>query len=759
MKQVGWLLDATVDYNNQALTLWIKASGKTRGYVYRGFHPSVFVSREKKRGLDWNYDDILKAVRAHPKVTKMAFTHKRVSVYDQEKSRVLEVSTTPEAHWEVAQDLERLPGVTVFHGDIDPVHQFFIHEDIFPFGKVIFESEGTNVTAIRCIDRRGDSDYELPDLEEIGFEVFIDARRVFPRIEDKIHHIDVYHKGLTIRIEGESEREILQEFQRTIDGIDPDVIVTRDGDATLFRYLTLRAKLNDVQLVMSRDGSPLNVKKKEAKSFWVYNQVFFRSGNQVMFNGRIHIDRMQSFYYSPTGLEGVMEGCRLAYARPQRASRMSIGTINAAVQYYNAFKMGILIPPVKKNPEFLKTINDLASIDRGGLILQPKPDIYENIAECDFSSMYPTLMVTRNISPETICTVEDCPDCPEYCVNVPEVPIRICQRKRGIVARSLELVLEKREAFTQLIERGHEAKRYERMQNTLKGILVSCFGYLGFKNARFGRVEAHTAVTGLARDVLLQTQDIGEDMGLELIHGIVDSVWLRSSGRPDYDVLQEFCRRVTETVDIKMSLKGIFKWMVIPSSRLHPSIAPLNRYYGVYTNGGIKTRGIETRRRDTCLYVGDCQTSMIKIFARALNKAEFIEKIPEAHLVCQEFIERLYRGDVDIRDLVLHNRLTRAPHEYRATSRAAIVAQQLVESGRELHAGQKVRYVLVSADSESPLRRVRALELFDDATRYDPKAYADLCFRAFENLIPNQYLDEQDLPSKEDVLAHAPKHG
>ena len=148
---------------------------------------------------------------------------------------------------------------------------------------------------------------------------------------------------------------------------------------------------------------------------------------------------------------------------------------------------------------------------------------------------------------------------------------------------------------------------------------------------------------------------------------------------------------------------------------------------------------------------------MLKVFARAQNRAEFIERIPEAHLVCQEFIERLYRGDVDIRDLVLHNRLTREPHEYRTTSRAAIVAQQLVGSGRELHAGQKVRYVLVSADSESPLRRVRALELFDDATRYDPMAYADLCLRAFENLIPHQFLDEQDLPSKEDVLAHAPK--
>ncbi|MFW9847198.1 MAG: DNA polymerase domain-containing protein, partial [Candidatus Thorarchaeota archaeon] len=521
---------------------------------------------------------MLKAVRAHPKVTSVKYAYKRVSVYDFEKSRVLQVSTTPDAHRELAKDLERLPGVTVFHGDMVPVHQFFIENDIFPFGRVVFEAKDDNITEIQCIDNREDSEYDIPELEEIGFEVFMDARRVFPRIEDKIHHIDVYHKGLTIRIEGESEREILQEFQRTIHGIDPDVIVTRGGDENLFRYLTIRAKMNGMQLIMSRDGSPLNVQKREAKSFWVYNQVFFKSGNQVMFNGRIHIDRMQSFYYSPTGLEGVMEGCRLAYGRPQRASRMSIGTINAAVQYYNAFKMDVLIPPVKKNPEFLKTINDLACIDRGGLILQPKPDIYENIAECDFSSMYPTLMVTRNISPETICTVEDCPDCPDLCVDVPEVPIRICQRERGIVAKSLELVLKKRADFKRHIEMGEDAKKYERMQNTLKGILVSCFGYLGFRNARFGRVEAHTAVTALARDVLLQTQDIGEDMGLELIHGIVDSVWLRSKEEPDYDTLVEFCRRVTEQVDIKMSLKGVFKWMVIPSSRLHPSIAPLNRY-------------------------------------------------------------------------------------------------------------------------------------------------------------------------------------
>jgi DNA polymerase elongation subunit (family B) len=379
--------------------------------------------------------------------------------------------------------------------------------------------------------------------------------------------------------------------------------------------------------------------------------------------------------------------------------------------------------------------------------LQPSPDIYENVGECDFSSMYPTIMVKKNISPETICMRTQCPYDYAYCMEVPDLNFRICNRRRGIVADSLELVVKKRNGFKRLIQRGRDVERYELMQNTLKGILVSCFGYLGFKNAKFGRVEAHTAVTAFAREILLKTQTIAEKRGLVLIHGIVDSLWVRSTTSMEYSNLLEFCRQVTEAIGIDMSLKGVYRWMVIPSSRIHPSVAPLNRYYGVYQNGAIKTRGIETRRRDTCLYVGDCQKEMIKTLARAHDKEDFISLIPNAWVVCDSFVQKLLQGDVDVRDLVLHSRLTREPDQYHAASRAAVVAQQLVKSGKELHAGQKVRYIMVEAGSDNPLRRVKAIELFDESTRYDPRAYSELCMRAFESLIPAQYIDSTQLDS------------
>ena len=745
MEKTGWLLDCRVDQEKHALTLWIKSGGKTKGYTYRGFHPSVFVSTDLMRSMDWSKTDILNAVLEHPKVVQTKIVEKFASVYDVEKTPVLQVFTAPDELREVARDLEKLPGATVFHADIDPVHQFFIAKTMFAFGRVKYELRGDEIVSVECLDDREDPKYEIPNLVELGFEVFIDTEQIFPKMEDRIHHIEAYYKEEVIHIEDLEERNILYRFQSIVDKIDPDVITTRRGDESLFRYLSLRAQVNGVELRLSRDGSPLRVTYREPQSFWQYNQIVYRSGTQVTLNGRIHIDRGKTgmHFFSPVGLDGVAESCRLALERPQRVSRMTIGAVNAAVQFYNAFKMDILIPPVKRNPEFLKSLNELAAIDRGGLILQPRPDIYENVAECDFSSMYPTLMVNKNISPETICTSTDCPYGEEYCITVPELSFKICSRKRGIVSKSLELLVNRRMKFKDLIEGGEDAKKYEFVQNTLKGVLVSCFGYLGFKNAKFGRVEAHTAVTAFARDVMLRTQEIGEEMGLEMIHGIVDSVWLRAEDAIDYENVSEFCKRVTKDIGIQMSPKGVYRWMVIPSSRLYPSVAPLNRYYGVYRNGGIKTRGIETRRRDTCLYIGDCQKEMIKALACGRDKAGFLEQIPSAYSVCQEYINRLHDDNVDLRDLVLNSTLTRNPHEYRATSRAAVVAQQLVKAGRELHAGQKVRYVMTSADSENPLRRVCALELFDESTRYDSDAYEKLCRRAFESLIPAQYLNSK----------------
>ena len=63
-------------------------------------------------------------------------------------------------------------------------------------------------------------------------------------------------------------------------------------------------------------------------------------------------------------------------------------------------------------------------------------------------------------------------------------------------------------------------------------MLVTCFGYLGYKNARFGRIEAHEAVTAYGRDKLLRAKETFEAAGFTVLHGLTDCLWVQKPGIP-----------------------------------------------------------------------------------------------------------------------------------------------------------------------------------------------------------------------------------
>ena len=116
----------------------------------------------------------------------------------------------------------------------------------------------------------------------------------------------------------------------------------------------------------------------------------------------------------------------------------------------------------------------------------------------------------------------------------------------GDAASTLAPLVAKRAQYKKLVrqmEKGDPAREtYRRRYSAHKWLLVTCFGYLGYKNARFGRIEAHEAVTARGREVLLQAKEIVEDRGFRVLHLYVDALWIHKPGAeapPDYDSLLE----------------------------------------------------------------------------------------------------------------------------------------------------------------------------------------------------------------------------
>jgi len=357
-------------------------------------------------------------------------------------------------------------------------------------------------------------------------------------------------------------------------------------------------------------------------------------------------------------------------------------------------------------------------------------------------SMYPTIMVEHNVSPETV----NCHCCRN--TAVPELGYTICEKREGIVPATLRPVVRKRAAYKKMKKSlkaaGDEQwKIYDRRQNALKWMLVTCFGYLGYKNARFGRIEAHETVNAYSRDAILRAKELAEDRGYQFIHAIVDCMWLKKPGATEADY-EELAAAVRADVGIDISLEGIYNWVLYPSSKMDPQIPTANRYVGWYTNNEIKIRGVEVRRRDTPVFIKRMQGEMLQIMGQAKTVAELERLLPALLEKAGEYLAILRSGKAEPLDLVVRRHISREADDYANNSANAVVAKALDEAGVHLAAGEMVEYIIVDASGKKKPAKAIPLALYAFEDGYDVDKYAEMTLKAIETLLlPFSYTMEK----------------
>jgi len=739
-KARGWLLDVYPS-DNGGVTLWIISESGQRLKLIDKFRPRMYIS-----GNQDDLEDLTDYLYASESVAGWRFVKKQADIMDSKKSMVLEIQIsdcrrTPD----FARNLLRLGGhrkLQLHNVDI-PGDQLYLYEnDLFPLAFLEVEGEDRSLS-FNLLDNVASTDYRVPSLRVMWIDAETEKSGRFPSINDPIGRVLISSDGRRRVIEDGDEGHKLSDLIETVKLEDPDIVLTHGGDSFLFPYLARRAMINGLVrgLVLGREETPLEASKRRGVTFFSYGRIHYKAPMRRLY-GRVHLDVDNSFIYPACGLEGLIEVSRTCRIPLQRASRASIGTIMSSLQLYQAIKDEILIPWKKRNAESFKSAWELLVADRGGFVFEPKVGLHDWVAEIDFSSMYPTLMATHNISAETML----CKCCPDSKNRVPELDYNICEKRIGIVPRVLNLILEKRRQYKMLrneAENPEQRQVYDRRQNALKWILVTCFGYLGYKNARFGKVDAHIAVCAIAREVLLRAMRVAEDHGFDVVHGIVDSLWVRKEGASPRE-LADLCREISRETGAPISVNGRYKWIVFLPSRTHPGVPVLNRYYGVLEEGGIKVRGIEARRKDTPPFIRNAQIDMIKALSKASNAREFREKIPESLKVLRRHVNRLVDHEVSLDQLIIANQLSKRADRYSNKVFQAIAAQQLMKEGIEISAGQTVRYIITDADERRPDRKVKAAELTTKDTKYDIKKYLDLLLAAASNILsPFGYSDRK----------------
>ncbi len=689
--------------------------------IEESYEPHFYVAAQKK-----TITTLLKTLSSLPQVQSVRLCRAKLTLGSDKQSLVIEVAPKKlNAFQNLASMIDawgKYHTYHLFNVDLRFSTRYLFERGVFCHAKVSWD--GTRFTTD---DNQWAVDYEPLDVVIVPFTIHQDTNIRGSAFSKPIVSITVGRE----HIEAENETDTILSAVKRVKEIDPDIITTINGDSLLFPLLYHRAALCGLsdQINLGREKHTAHLQPvRQATSYFSYGRIVYRPAFYTLL-GRLHLDLGQSFLYGESGLHGILDVARCSNIPMQLLSRLGPGTAISQIEMNTALHNGYLIPWKKTAPENWKDAEELLRADRGGLVLEPLVGLHEDVVELDYASLYPHIMLQYNISPETLL----CTCCPDSSLRVPQLGYHICMKQTGLLPQVLKPILSRRFCFkARAKNREYDYTVYQELQQAWKWVLVVCFGYTGYRNARYGRIECHESITAYSRDILLTALHIAERSGYAVLHGIIDSLWVK--GSPGCLKPSRLARAISTKTKIRMDVNGIYRWIVFLPSKITGAGA-LTRYYGMFNDGVLKIRGIELRQHTTPRILKNLQHDILTVFKPAQNAAEFYGLIPEAITVLKTYIQRFSQGNIACDDCVFTTRVSRDVTKYKVNTFTKSAVLQLRDIGRRIEPGQSVQYVVTHASSKKYKLRVCISEKLDDTIRVDHDFYRRQMLRCAESLL------------------------
>jgi DNA polymerase elongation subunit (family B) len=264
---------------------------------------------------------------------------------------------------------------------------------------------------------------------------------------------------------------------------------------------------------------------------------------------------------------------------------------------------------------------------------------------------------------------------------------------------------------------------------------VAIFGFAAHTSAKFGLISAHSAVCAYAREFILRAKEQAEQNGFRVLHIITDCLFLEKANVPQVE-LEQLLQKIKSATGLRIALEDRYKWVAFLNSRVDSKRSVPNMYFAASRTGGTKIRGVAARRHDTPAWIAETQRELIETLAEAYTRAELAARLPELMQIVTRELDRLRAGHVPLYMLTIACSISKLPGEYKVNSLNAAVARQLEAAGVELHAGERIRYVVMNRDAELDSDRVLPWDLIGEGQDgYDVAFYEERFLRAVEAVL------------------------
>ncbi|ORX41576.1 DNA/RNA polymerase [Piromyces finnis] len=570
--------------------------------------------------------------------------------------------------------------------------------------------------------------------------------------KDKILKSDILNDKYDI-IFVESEYDLICEFFNQIRKLDPDLIIGYNTFGFDYKYLAQRAGmysiidqkdspfkanriLNMPTKFMTTSNNEVELKIpgritidifKYAKSLNMPSASLNYVSEQLLNKHKIDLPFKDMFYliYENTNdsLNKVAMYCIMD-------SILTLEIFNISYQWIQLLEIAktsrIRVDEVYKNGQSKKFANllykycydnniciDIDNSDissyKGATVIEPLSGVYNYCTMLDFTSLYPSVIITHNICYTTLIHNSDIGKYAEdeyHKIDIGNKVYYFTKSHVGILPRMMKLLLSERIRYKNMMKKasGSDYIIYDKRQYALKIQANSIYGCLGSGSLKYLRfLPGAECTTGMGRNYLNKTIAlICENTKFRVIYGDTDSCLIeykkdvenKSSEKyhdtKDFNINKfiEDCKLVAEYVTdqlpegMHLKYENTFKRMLIISKK---------KYCGVLANTSeLYIKGIDIIKKNTCIFIRD----YYKIFLYMI-----LFDYPE-NLIRNKVLEmknKLLSGDVPLEKLIM--KLSIGPKYVNKSYYVLLFVNNHKMYNLDYKVGEKVEYIIIDTNS------------------------------------------------------------
>ncbi|ABN69972.1 replicative DNA polymerase I [Staphylothermus marinus F1] len=418
---------------------------------------------------------------------------------------------------------------------------------------------------------------------------------------------------------------------------------------------------------------------------------------------------------------------RIAKVSIEDICRKSISKWIQNLFYWIHRKLNYLIPEPEDIRKYGKPSTTQATIEgkkyAGALVIEPPKGVFFKVTVLDVASLYPSIIKKYNLSYETV----DKPNCKSKIDILDETGKKIhhvCIDKPGLSAQITGLIRDFRVGIYKKKAKSKEIPIemrawYDVVQKAMKVFINASYGVFGAENFPLYSPAVAESVTALGRKSLYSILKKSAEIGMKVVYGDTDSIFLWAPTNEQLTKLQEW---VSKNLGLEIEVDKEFVYVLFTGLK--------KNYIGRYVNGGIEIKGLMAKKRNTPEFLK-------QLFIELIEKLKAMST-PEDFKEFQEWLEnevkRLYRElkkkEITLDQLAFKVGLTKSLNEYTKNKPPHVkAALQLKTYGYTVEEGDIITFVKIKG--REGYKAIQLAKLYE----VDPDKYIEIINSALSQLL------------------------